>query len=68
MQFVDADNLDVRSVKNTCVRLVHAGGRIIPFETYNLCYRDGQERLLDGVRAGAPSLATGLVPLGMWGR
>lgn len=40
MQFMDAYNLDVRSVKKTCVHIVHPDGRIIPFDTYNLFYRD----------------------------
>jgi uncharacterized radical SAM superfamily Fe-S cluster-containing enzyme len=68
MQFLDAHNFDVRSVKKTCVHIVHPDGRIIPFDTYNLFYRDGRERLLEGLRGEAPSLATGLVPLGVRGR
>ena len=43
MQFLDAHNFDVRSVKKTCVHIVHPDGRIIPFDTYNLFYRDGLE-------------------------
>ena len=50
MQFLDPHNFDVRSVKKTCVHIVHPDGRIIPFDTFNLFYRDGKERLLDGVR------------------
>jgi hypothetical protein len=30
-------------VKKTCVHIVHPDGRIIPFDTYNLFYRDGLE-------------------------
>ena len=44
MQFLDAHNFDVRSVKKTCVHIVHPDGRIIPFDTYNLFYRDERER------------------------
>jgi len=33
----------VRSVKKTCVHIVHPDGRLIPFDTYNLFYRDGLE-------------------------
>jgi uncharacterized radical SAM superfamily Fe-S cluster-containing enzyme len=36
----------VRSVKKTCVHIVHPDGRIIPFDTYNLFYRDEKEKLL----------------------
>jgi uncharacterized radical SAM superfamily Fe-S cluster-containing enzyme len=43
MQFIDAHAFDVRSVKKTCVHIVHPDGRLIPFDTYNLFYRDGLE-------------------------
>ena len=44
MQFLDPHNFDVRSVKKTCVHIVHPDGRLIPFDTYNLFYRDGLEQ------------------------
>lgn len=44
MQFIDAQSFDVRSVKKTCVHIVHPDGRLIPFDTYNLFYRDGLEQ------------------------
>jgi uncharacterized radical SAM superfamily Fe-S cluster-containing enzyme len=44
MQFIDAYAFDVRSVKKTCVHIVHPDGRLIPFDTYNLFYRDGLEQ------------------------
>ncbi len=44
MQFIDAHSFDVRSVKKTCVHIAHPDGRIIPFDTYNLFYRDNLER------------------------
>ncbi len=40
MNFLDAYDFDVRSVKKSCVHIVHPDGRIIPFETMNLFYRD----------------------------
>lgn len=43
MQFIDAHSFDLRSVKKTCVHIAHPDGRIIPFDTYNLFYRDGLE-------------------------
>ena len=37
-------SFDVRSVKKTCVHIVHPDGRpSIPFDTYNLFYRDDLE-------------------------
>jgi len=44
MQFIDAHSFDVRSVKKTCVHIVHPDGRLVPFDTYNLFYRDGLEQ------------------------
>jgi 7,8-dihydro-6-hydroxymethylpterin dimethyltransferase len=44
MQFLDAHSFDVRSVKKTCVHIVHLDGRLIPFDTYNLFYRDDLEQ------------------------
>ncbi|HEY3929051.1 MAG TPA: radical SAM protein [Candidatus Koribacter sp.] len=44
MQFIDAHAFDVRSVKKSCVHIVHPDGRLIPFDTYNLFYRDSLEQ------------------------
>jgi len=44
MQFIDAHSFDLRSVKKTCVHIAHPDGRMIPFDTYNLFYRDDLER------------------------
>ena len=41
---LDAWSFDVRSIKKTCVHIVHTDGRLIPFDTYNLFYRDGLEQ------------------------
>jgi 7,8-dihydro-6-hydroxymethylpterin dimethyltransferase len=52
MRFMDAHDLDVRSVKRSCVHIVHPDGRIIPFDTYNLFYRgDLEERVLAPLRS-----------------
>ncbi|ADU12411.1 radical SAM protein [Asticcacaulis excentricus] len=40
MKFYDAHDFDVRGVKKSCVHIVHKDGRIIPFDTMNLFYRD----------------------------
>ncbi len=61
MQFIDAYSFDLRSVKKSCVHFVHPDGRLIPFDTYNLFYRDGLEtsrlaplRALHGASRGVP--------------
>ena len=61
MQFLDAHSFDVRSVKKSCVHIVHPeDGRVIPFDTYNLFYRGSLERtVLEPLRAGTTPL-TGL--------
>jgi hypothetical protein len=46
MRFIDAYDFDVRAIKKSCVHIVHKDGRIIPFETMNLLYRDEKERNL----------------------
>ena len=46
MRFIDAWDFDVRSIKKSCVHIVHKDGRIIPFETMNLFYRDEKEMRL----------------------
>lgn len=53
MQFIDAWSFDVRSVKKSCVHIAHPDGkRIVPFDTYNLFYRDDLEsRVLQPLRA-----------------
>jgi uncharacterized radical SAM superfamily Fe-S cluster-containing enzyme len=46
MRFIDAYDFDVRAIKKSCVHIVHKDGRIIPFETMNLFYRDEKEAYL----------------------
>lgn len=46
MQFIDAYNFDVRSVKKSCVHIVNKDCKIIPFETMNLFYRDHRKEYL----------------------
>ncbi len=43
VQFMDAYSFDVRSVKKSCIHIAHPDGRLIPFDTYNLFYRDQLE-------------------------
>jgi len=43
--FIDAQSFDLRSIKKTCVHIAHPDGkRLIPFDTYNMFYRDGLEK------------------------
>lgn len=44
MQFIDAYNFDVRAIKKSCVHIVTTEGKLIPFETMNLFYRDEEKR------------------------
>ena len=46
MAFMDAVNFDVRAMKKSCVHLVQPNGHIIPFESFNLLYRDGRAAVL----------------------
>ncbi|MBL7702483.1 MAG: radical SAM protein [Ferruginibacter sp.] len=43
MRFIDAYDFDVRAIKKSCVHIIHKNGKIIPFETMNLFYRDDKE-------------------------
>ncbi len=61
MKFLDRHDLDLRSVRRSCIHIAHPDGqRVIPFDTYNLFYRDDlEERVLAPIRArldaGLPS-------------
>jgi len=50
MRFIDAYDFDVRAIKKSCVHIVSKDGRIIPFETMNLFYRDDKEQYLDQLK------------------
>ncbi len=50
MRFIDAWDFDVRTIKKSCVHIVHKDGRIIPFETMNLFYRDDKEQKLKNIQ------------------
>jgi hypothetical protein len=45
IDFMDVQTLDVRSVKRSCIHIVHPETlHVIPFDTYNLFYRPGLSR------------------------
>jgi len=50
MQFIDAYNFDVRSIKKSCVHIINKDNKIIPFETMNLFYRDDKVARLEELR------------------
>jgi uncharacterized radical SAM superfamily Fe-S cluster-containing enzyme len=53
VQFIDAQTFDLRSIKKTCIHIAHPDGeRLIPFDTYNMFYRDTlEETRLQPLRA-----------------
>ena len=48
VQFMDKYNFCVGGVKRSCIHFVTPAGQIIPFDTYNMFYRDGG---IDKIRA-----------------
>ncbi len=58
MKFLDRHDLDLRSVRKSCVHIAHPDGeRVIPFDTYNLFYRDElEETVLAPLRAEAAAV------------
>ena len=52
VQFMDAQSLDIRALKKSCIHMARPDGRMIPFESYNMFYRDEREAtLLAGLRS-----------------
>jgi uncharacterized radical SAM superfamily Fe-S cluster-containing enzyme len=68
MAFMDAVNFDVRVMKKSCVHLAQPDGRIIPFESFNLLYRDDRAKILAKRRIEADALlgrsASHVIPIG----
>jgi uncharacterized radical SAM superfamily Fe-S cluster-containing enzyme len=50
MAFIDAESFDLRSVRKSCVHIAQPDGRIVPFDTYNLFYRDERVAHLERLR------------------
>lgn len=50
VQFMDATNLDIRTLKKSCIHFATPDGHMVPFEAYNLFYRKGQETQLNAIR------------------
>jgi 7,8-dihydro-6-hydroxymethylpterin dimethyltransferase len=51
VQFMDATNLDIRALKKSCIHFATPEGKMIPFESHNLFYREEQSALLDTIRS-----------------
>lgn len=51
VQFMDALSLDIRALKKSCIHIAQPDGRLIPFESFNLFYRDGNRKTLEALRA-----------------
>ena len=41
-EFLDPHNFSISRVKRSCVHFVTPDGKIVPFDTYNLFYRDAE--------------------------
>lgn len=50
VQFMDAENLDIRSLKKSCIHFATPDGKLIPFESYNLFYRPEMAAKLTNIR------------------
>jgi len=50
VQFMDAHSLDIRALKKSCIHIAQPDGRLIPFESFNLFYRDQRAELLAEIR------------------
>jgi 7,8-dihydro-6-hydroxymethylpterin dimethyltransferase len=55
VQFMDRFNFCLGGVKRSCIHFVTPNGQIIPFDTYNLFYRNGR---IDAIRARMHAEAT----------
>jgi len=54
MNFMDAFDFDVRAIKKSCVHIVDPSGKVIPFETMNLFYREELRPHLETLRNEVP--------------
>ena len=50
VQFMDAQNLDIRSLKKSCIHFAQPDGKMIPFESFNIFYRDDKQQKLAEIR------------------
>lgn len=54
VQFMDAQNLDIRSLKKSCIHFAtldkSGNGKMIPFESFNILYRDDRAEKLKEIQ------------------
>ncbi|WP_227431151.1 radical SAM protein [Psychrobacter sp. I-STPA6b] len=50
VQFMDAQNLDIRALKKSCIHFAQPDGKMIPFESFNIFYRDDKVEKLADIR------------------
>jgi 7,8-dihydro-6-hydroxymethylpterin dimethyltransferase len=50
VQFMDARGLDIRALKKSCIHIAQPDGRMVPFESHNIFYRDERKVMLEGLR------------------
>ena len=63
MAFMDAVAFDVRAMKRSCVHIVQPDGRLIPFESFNLLYRDNGALLAQRRAEADASFGRRIVPI-----
>ena len=51
---MDALSLDIRALKKSCIHIAQPDGRLIPFESFNMLYRDEKSLKLQELRRSAP--------------
>ena len=51
VQFMDAQSLDIRALKKSCIHMALPDGRMVPFESHNLFYRDDRAQRLEEIRS-----------------
>ena len=51
VQFMDARGLDIRALKKSCIHMAQPDGRMVPFESHNIFYRDERALTLAALRA-----------------
>ncbi|MCB9678263.1 MAG: radical SAM protein [Alphaproteobacteria bacterium] len=50
VQFLDRRDLTVTNAKKSCVHFARPDGTLVPFDTFNVFYRDGQREILEKLR------------------
>jgi len=50
LYFLRYNNLDIRTLKKSCVHIAQADGKLIPFEAFNLFYRGERAVITESIR------------------